>query len=150
MKKILSIITLAAALFAVSVQQTQAQVADYTPTPYVIYNSVASNLPLASISIDCTAQQNIAVEWTLQLNTAGTEVHGIRFIGEAIPGVRPTTPTLADGFYIATAANGTTPVVIHTNFNVKGYSRLECLYMTNGTAGLATNTVRAWVKRNAP
>ncbi len=150
MKKILSIITLAAALFAVSVQHVQAQLVDYTPTPFVVYNSVASNLPVASISIDCTAQQNIAVEWTLQMNGAGTEVHGIRFIGIAEPGVRPTTPTLADGFYMATAANGTTPVIVQTNFNVKGFSRLDCYYMTNGTAQLATNSVKAWVKRNAP
>ncbi len=84
------------------------------------------------------------------MNGAGTEVHGVRFIGLADPAVRPTTPTLGDGFSMAIAANGTTPVIVQTNFNCKGYSRLDCYYLTNGTAGLATNFFKYAVKANAP
>ncbi len=157
MKKIVSILTLASALFAVSVQQSEAQgvgnvatIVDATPTPISIYNSVASNLPVSTISIDCSGQQNVAVSWSVQLASAGTENHGIRFVGIAEPGVRPSTPTLADGFYMTVAANGTTPVIVHTNFNVKGFARLDCTYITNGTAALATNLVRYYVKKAAP
>lgn len=152
MKNILTILALAASLFAASVQ-LQAQAIAPAPADgsgVVVYNSVATNLALGLVSIDCSKQQNVAISWTLQLNGAGTEVHGVRFIGVADPSVRPTTPTLADGFSMAIAAAGTAQVNVQTNFNVKGYSRLDCYYLTNGTAGLATNWFKYSVKANAP
>ena len=149
--KITFILTLAASLFAASVQQANAQVVEVTPTGGAsIYDSVASNLAVGTFSIDCSKQQNISVQWTVQLAGAGTETHGIRFVGLVVPGTRPSNANLQDGYYMAVAANGTTPVIVTTNFNVKGFSRLDCTYMTNGTAALATNTVKYWVKRDAP
>lgn len=151
MKNLLSILTLAAAVCAVSVQPVSAQTVEATPTGgAVIYNSVASNLPVSTVTIDCSGQKEVAVQWTLTLNGAGTDVHGIRFIPICEPGTRPSTPTLADGFSMAIAANGTTPVIVATNFTVKGWTRLDCYYMTNGTAALATNVVKYRVKKNAP
>lgn len=148
MKNILTILTLAAAVVVASVQTASAQIADAGTA--VIFNSVTSNHPVGTISIDCSKQQNVALQWTLTLNGAGTEVHGVRFVGITEPGVRPSSPSLADGYYMAIAANGTTPVIVATNFNTKGFSRLDCTYMTNGTAALATNNVKYWFKRNAP
>ncbi len=151
MKHILTILALAASLFAASVQQSAAEtLVDVAPAGVVVYNSVTTNNPVGTISIDCSKQQNIGVQWTVQMNGSGTEVHGVRFVGIVEPGVRPSTPTLADGFSMAIAANGTTPVIVSTNFNVKGFARLDLYYSTNGTAQLATNWFKYSVKPNAP
>ena len=143
MKAIITfLLTLAAALFAASVHG-QAGLPIFT----VNANST-SNLPVNTVSIDCSKQQNIAVEWTCNLNGTDVTNVGVRFIGCAIPGTRPTTPTLADGFYMATLTAGTTPVVVLTNFNVKGYSRLDLTWTTNGSATMIlTNQIRYFPKR---
>lgn len=142
------VLTLAAALFAAQVQPVQAQTVDVGPI--VVYNSVTTNLAgLGYLVIDCSAQRNVAIKWTLQLNGAGTEVHGVRLF-PSNDGVLPSSPTLATGYSMAIAANGTTPVIVTTNFDSLGYRYLVGGYITNGTAGLATNTFNYFVKRNAP
>jgi hypothetical protein len=145
MKNITRYLTLVAAALAAPLQ---AQVTVVAPTA-VIYNSVTSNLPVSSVTIDCSKQQNIAVEWTIQCNGAGTDLCGISFYGLAVPGSRSSAP-INTGFMMAVAANGTTPVIVSTNFDTKGFSRLDVGYITNGVAGLLTNTIRYTVKRNAP
>jgi hypothetical protein len=76
---------------------------------------------------------------------------GLRFVPSASPSAIPTSPTLADGYYIALAANGATTVRAATNLNVKGYPYLHCYYITNGNASFVlTNRISYWVKPNAP
>ena len=142
-KQIITI--LAGALFALA---AQAQNIITLPTA-VIYNSVNSNMPANTLAIDCSKQQNIAVEWTLTINGAGTDACTLSFYPQAIPGTRATTPHI-NGFEMTIAANGTTPVVVCTNFAVKGWARLDVGVMNNGVAGLATNVIKYAVKPNAP
>lgn len=147
-KSVLSILTLAAALFAASVQPAKAQIVDVSPI--IVYNSVTTNLAgLGYLVIDCSAQRNVAIKWTLQMGGAGTEVHGVRLF-PSNDGTLPSSPTLATGYSMAIAANGTTAVTVHTNFDTLGYRYLVGGYLTNGTAQLATNTFSYFVKRNAP
>ena len=151
--KILSIATLAAALFAASVQQMTAQ--DVTLGPFAVAGGTPgiSNFPVSTISIDCSAQQNIAIDWEFRLSGTDVTNCALRFVGLPIPG-RRTTPlqeTLADGFYVTTLSGGATNIIYHTNFNVKGYSRLDLVYMTNNSATMtATNWIRYRPKKNAP
>lgn len=153
MKTVFQILSLAAIVAFASVQQSQAQVVAVNGgSPIVVYNSVTTNLAgLGYIVIDCSAQRNVTVKWTLQLNGAGTEVHGIRLFPSNDPNsALPSAPTLATGYMLAIAANGTTPVIVQTNFDTLGYRYLVGGYITNGTAGLATNNLEYAVKRNAP
>lgn len=151
MKTVLKVLTLAAIVVFAQVQSVKAQLVTATPTPIVVYNSVTTNLAGISpgIVIDCSSQRNVAVKWTVQLNGAGTEVHGVRLF-PSMDGTLPSTPTLATGYSMAIAANGTTPVIVNTNFDTLGYRYLVGGYLTNGTAGLATNTIDYFVKKNAP
>lgn len=147
MKKVLSILTLATALFAV---QVHAQVLANAHGNSVInvLGGVTSNLPPSLCVIDCSASRNVAVKWTLQLGGAGTEVSGLRFI-PSVDGTIPSVPALGTGFYIANAANGTTAVTVQTNFDTLGYRYLVGYYITNGTAGsVLTNTIDYLVVKN--
>ena len=140
----LAILTLAIAPFAMQAQQQ-------TVSTVTVLNSVTSNTPVGTITLDCRKQQNVAVQWEFELGGAGTEVMGLRFVPSASASAIPTSPTLADGFYVALAANGATTVRASTNFNVKGYPYLHCYYITNGNATyVLTNRVSYWVKPNAP
>lgn len=149
MKHLLRIVTLAAAMFAVG---SQAQTKITNPT-FAITNNITQTLQtLGTVPtvIDCGAQRNVAIKWTTQLGGAGTEVIGIRFI-PSIDATLPSTPTLAGGYYMAIAANGTTPVIVQTNFDTLGYRYLLPYYLTNGNATYySTNTLEYLVKRNAP
>ena len=64
---------------------------------------------------------------------------------EPLPGLDAPIQALNMG-----TGGGTTNIVVVTNFNVKGYNYLALWYTTNGSAALQTNTIRYWVKRNAP
>jgi hypothetical protein len=148
MKNVLTVLTLAASLFAASVQQSHGQAASLAT--YTIAASATSNAVFTGYAIDCRGQQNVAVEWTQTLAGAGSTVGGITFVPSIDGSTKATTPSLADGFTMVTAPNGATPVITITNFNVKGYSYLLLYAQTNGSANIQTNSVRYWVKRNAP
>ena len=141
-KLILSLLTLAALVVG-----AQAQLVTLPST--VIYNSVTSNAVAGSLVIDVRGQQNVAIEWTQALNGAGSTVGGLSFV-PSIDGTTIASSPENNGFSIVRAPNGTTPVVTITNFNVKGYNYLTLWYTTNGSAALQTNTIRYWVKPNAP
>mgnify|MGYP006935477800 CR=1 FL=1 len=142
-KLILILLTLAASLFGV-----QAQGLVTAASVPVVYNSVTSNLTgTAAIVIDCRRQQNIAVEWTVL--TSGSTLSGIRFTPSVDGSTLATTPH-DNGFVMARAPVANTPTVVITNWNVKGFNYLIGDYITNGSAALMTNTVRYWVKPNAP
>ena len=157
MKMIKTILILAASLFAASVKAQPVDViANSVVTPFVILTNLSgtafSNVPASTISIDCSSQQNMAVEWTFWSSHA-TSVSNValRFIGLPISGTRPSDPTLADGFYMTRNSGGSTNLVVVTNFNVKGYSRLDLLYMTNNSSeGYISNSLRTVIKKNAP
>lgn len=114
----------------------------------VVYNSVTTNMAgTATIVIDCRRQQNVAVEWTML--TSGSTLSGIRFT-PSVDGSTLATSPHDNTFSMARAPVANTPTVVITNFNVKGYNYLVCDYITNGSAALLTNTIRYWVKPNAP
>ena len=147
MKKILSALTLAAALVAVSVQQASAQVESRS---FVVAAGATTNVTAGLLSLDCSSQRNVALKWTFNLNGAGTEVMGLRLI-PSVDGTLPSTPSLATGYSLAVAANGTTPVTVQTNFDTLGYRYLHITWMTNGSGGqIVTNQVDNFIKRNAP
>ena len=126
---------------------TQAQQVTLS-TPINVYNSVTTNLA-SPVVIDCRRQQNVTVEWTTTLGGAGSSVGGITFI-PSVDGSTVASSAHNNGFFMAIAANGTTAVVVSTNFNVKGIPYLVGNYITNGNAQIMTNTFKYWVKPNAP
>jgi hypothetical protein len=141
---ILSLLTLAALVVG-----AQAQGIVTAANVPVIYNSVSSNMAgTATIVIDCRRQQNVAVEWTAL--TAGSTLSALRFQPSLDGTTIATTPDASGSFVMARAPVANTPTVTITNFNVKGYNYLVCDYITNGGAATLTNTVRYWVKPNAP
>ena len=154
MKTITTSIIAAAALFAAAVQ---AQITVDLGSFVVSSNAVVTNLAVGTLSIDCSKQQNIAVEWTVTPSQAGvTAVQGLYMTGIAVPGHRATDSSLTELGYIMriAAATGPTPVVVVTNFNVSGFSRLDVVTISNVTSGGVaanyTNQIRYSVKRNAP
>lgn len=150
MKKVLSILTLAAAVVAVSVQQAYAQYID--SGLFTVASAATSNfagITNGTFSIDVGGQRNVAIRWTVQLSGAGTEVSGIRWL-PSIDGVAPTSQALNTGYYMAVAANGATPVTVHTNFDALGYRFLVGAWCTNGTSGQTlTNRIEAFMSRGA-
>lgn len=144
MKKLVSILTLASALFAVSVQ------AQVQTVNFLVNNGVTSNFPPAVCVIDCSSQKDVAVKWTFNLGGAGTEVMGLRF-QPSMDGTLPTVPATSVSTVLANAANGATPVIIQTNIATAGYRFLHVYYVTNGNATFfLTNQLDSFVKRNAP
>lgn len=140
---LLSILALFAPLFGV-----QAQGLVTASSVPVVYNSVTSNLTgTAAIVIDVRRQQNVVVEWTML--TSGSTLSGIRFT-PSVDGSTLATSPHDNGFVMARAPVANTPTVVITNWNCKGYNYLIGDYITNGSAALLTNTVRYWVKPNAP
>jgi hypothetical protein len=145
-KKLIAVVTLAAAVVAASVQHAEAQLVG--PTTVVVNANVTSNAPVGVVTIDCRGQQNIPIKWTVNLAGAGTEVMGVRFQPSADGSTLPTTPTAAYGYTMAIAANGTTPVVVTTNFATLGFPFLHLYYATNGNATYAmTNKFEYWVSK---
>jgi hypothetical protein len=111
---------------------------------------VTTNVAETVVPIDCSAQRNVALKWTFNLNGSGTEVIGLRLF-PSIDGTVPSSPTLATGFSMAIAANGTTPVTVQTNFDALGYRYLYVCYITNGSSGqILTNKLDYYFKKNAP
>ena len=145
-KKLFAVVTLAAAVVAASVQHAEAQLVG--PTTTVVNANVTSNAPVGVVTIDCRGQQNIPIKWTVNLGGAGTETMGIRFHPSTDGSTLPTTPTTAHGFVMAVAANGTTPVIVQTNFATLGYPFLHLYYATNGNASqVMTNKIEYWISK---
>lgn len=140
MKNILTGLTLAAIVVFASVQHVKAQAAE--TFTFNVLGGVTSNLAnQAAQAIDVSNMKNVAIKWTVNLTGAGTEVMGIRF-QPSVDGTLPSTPAVL-GYQMAIAANGATPVIVQTNFDVVGYRYLIPYYMTNGNATLtATNTLK--------
>lgn len=146
LKKLFAVVTLAAAVVAASVQHAEAQLVG--PTTVTVAANVTSNVPMGVVTIDCRGQQNIPIKWTVNLGGAGTETMGLRFHPSTDGSTLPTTPTTAHGFVMATAANGTTAVVVQTNFATLGFPFLHLYYATNGNASVAmTNKLEYWVSK---
>lgn len=154
LKKFIGFACVATALLALAALMAPsgvAQLAPPTTSTITVNANVTSNTPIGTFTIDCRKQQNVAIGWEFELGGSGTEVMGLRLVGSAYPDKIATTPTLADGFSIALAANGTTTVRATTNFTVKGWPYLHCYYITNGNASsVLTNRISYWVKPNAP
>ncbi len=153
MKTVLKALTLAAIAVFALVQQSKAQSKVVTPT-FAITNAVTQTLQtLGTVpeAIDCGSQRNVAIKWTTVLGGAGTELIGLRFV-PSIDGTLPSTPdATASTFRMVIAANGTTPVIVQTNFDTLGYRYLLPYYLTNGNATYySTNTIEYLVKKNAP
>lgn len=147
----LAIIACALLFLSIDTPKAKAQLQPPTTSTVLVIAAVTSNTPVGTFTIDTRRQQNVAVEWAFELGGAGTELMGLRFVPSAQPSAIPTTPTLADGYYMAIAANGATTVRVATNFNTKGYPFLHCYYITNGNASFVlTNRISYWVKANAP
>ena len=151
MKKYLAAIAFIAAVVALTMTHSTAQLNPPTVGTILVIANVTSNTPVGTFTIDCRRQQNVSIMWEYELGGAGTEVMGLRFVPSSKADAIATTPTLADGFYIAQAANGATTVRATTNFNVKGYPYLHCYYITNGNGTFnLTNRISFWAKPNAP
>ena len=155
MKTPIRFIALGAALFAASMQAQSI----VTLPPFVTLSNVAiiTNLTAGTLSIDCSRQQNIAVEYTVTPSQAGvTAVQSIYFSPVVVPGEFQTAPALTVNGYVMriAAATGPTPVVVVTNWNCSGWSRLDVYTISNVTSGGVaanyTNTIRYAVKKNAP
>lgn len=152
MKTPIAFIAAIVAVLAVLLIQTgQTQESPPSTATILVNANVTSNTPIGTFTIDCRRQQNVAVFWEFELGGSGTEVMGLRFVPSAKPDKIATSPTLADGYSMAIAANGATTVRVTTNFNVKGFPWLHCYYITNGNASVAlTNRLSYWVKADAP
>ena len=140
-----TILTLVAGLFAFCAQGQSI----VTSAPIEIYNSVASNCPVGTLTIDCSKQQNIAIQLKFSYSGAGVENTVVQFYPMTVPGTRATTPH-NNGFIITAAGNGAAWVTVATNFNCKGYSRLDLGILNNGNASLSTNIISYSIKPNAP
>ncbi len=133
-------------MLAVAAVAAQAQLVSLTPV--VIAASASSNVTQGVITIDCRGQQNIPIKWTSKLGGAGTEVQGLRFHPSVDGTALPSSPTAAHGFVMAIAANGTTPVIVQTNFATLGFPFLHLYYGTNNNATYAnTNTIEYWISK---
>ena len=141
MKKFLTLLTLALAVVA-----GQAQLVEL-PAVEVVAN-VTSNTPVGVVTLDCRGQQNVAVQWTLALSGAGTEIMGLRWQPSADGVTLPTTPSAGQMYTMAIAATGATPVIVTTNFATLGYPFIHLYYATNGSATrVMTNSIKYWVAK---
>ena len=141
MKTFITLITLAA-----TVVVAQAQLVEL-PVVEVVAN-VTSNAPVGVVTLDCRGQQNVAVQWTLALSGAGTEIMGLRFQPSADGATLPTSPSAGQSYTMAIAANGATPVIVTTNFATLGYPFVHLWYATNGSATrVMTNSIKYWVAK---
>lgn len=151
-KNTVKILTLAAALFAVSVQPAKAQSPITRPADgtWVVANANAvSNVPAGTISLDVSKWRNVHLEWTAALNGTDVTNCGVVFIPVFPDSTRPTTPTTAYQFQVNRLTTGTTPIVVQTNFDVLGFTRLDLQFMTNGSATmLLSNKFRIVGKPN--
>lgn len=150
--KALSIIVLVSALFAVQLcthaQGTTTIPSDGTWITCHAGTPTASNAPVGTVSIDVTGAKNVAIEWTFAVGGTDVTNCGVVFIPLVRADTRPTTPTTAYGFHMNRLSAGTTPVVVVTNFDVVGYSRLDLYYLTNNSATMvASNQFRYRVKK---
>lgn len=103
-----------------------------------------------NVTLDCRAQQNVAVQVEFACLGAGTDVCGFHFVGKVDPAVTNVSGDILT-FIMAAAANGTSTVKLSTNFNVVGYPYLQLNYVSNAVAQVMTNvTIKYWVKKNAP
>ena len=74
------------------------------------------------------------MQWSCQVGGTDVTNCGVVFIPVVDPNVRPSTPQLSDGFMMTRlVGGGTTNTVVMTNFNVKGYTRLDLYCMTNNS-----------------
>jgi hypothetical protein len=141
MKRFLTLLTLALAVVA-----GQAQLVSLSTV--VVAANVTSNTPMGVITLDVRGQQNVAVQWTVNLSDTGTETMGIRFQPSADGAALPTTPSAAQSHIMAIAANGATPVIVTTNFATLGYPFVHLYYVTNGNASRTmTNSFKYWVNK---
>ena len=141
MKKFLTLLTLALAVVA-----GQAQLVEL-PAVEVVAN-VTSNTPVGVVTLDVRGQQNVAVQWTLALSGAGTEIMGLRWQPSADGVTLPTTPSTGQMYTMAIAANGATPVIVTTNFATLGYPFIHLYYATNGSATrVMSNSIKYWVAK---
>ena len=149
MKNLLRILVLAAAVVAAQVQlQAQTVTIPSDGTWLTVAANVASNLPVGTVSIDCSGQRNIAIEWTCAIGGTDVTNVGCVFIPIPISGTRPTTPTTAYGMLMTRLSSGATPVTVVTNFDTLGFSRLDLYYLTNNSATLVmSNQFRYYVKK---
>lgn len=142
----LVLLTLAASLFGVQAQG----LVTVAGGPFTMVASTTSNgVFSSSYVIDVRRQQNVIIEWNQVLAGAGSTVGGLSFV-PSIDGSTIASSPENNGFAIVRAPNGTTPVITVTNFYVKGYNYLVLYGVTNGSANIQTNTIRYWVKPNAP
>ena len=141
MKKFLTLLTLALAVVA-----GQAQLVEL-PAVEVVAN-VTSNTPMGVVTLDVRGQQNVAVQWTLALSGAGTEIMGLRWQPSADGVTLPTTPSTGQMYTMAIAATGATPVIVTTNFATLGYPFIHLYYATNGSATrVMSNSIKYWVAK---
>jgi hypothetical protein len=126
---------------------------------FLVQSNVAlvTNLTVGTLSIDCSQQQNIAVEWTVTPSTAGvTAVQGVYFTAIAVPGTRATQAAqFGEGLIMRIAASTTpAPITVVTNWNCVGWSRIDLMTISNVTSGAVeshfTNRIRYALKPNAP
>lgn len=137
---------LASIMLAATAVVAQAQLVELSPV--VVNANVTSNTPVGVVTIDCRGQQNVALQWTVNLSGSGTEVMGLRFQPSADGATLPTTPSTAQSYVLAIAANGTTPVTVTTNLATLGYPFVHLYYATNGNASnRMTNQFKYWVAK---
>ena len=152
MNKVLQTALLGIALLSFCAVQPSAKAQSLvTINPWTEAASGTSQSNLTTVTIDCGAQRNVAVQWTFNLNGAGTSINGLRFLPSLDPSLpAETTVTLSMGYVMAIAANGTTAVTVKTNFDTLGYRYLVLAYSTNGNAQISTNALSYLVKPRAP
>jgi len=145
LKKVGIGLTLAAAVFVAQAQ--------YLVTPVSSWTEAASGTSTSNsttVVIDCSAQRNVAVQWTFNLGGAGTSINGLRFVPSLDPSLpASTTVDLSQGYVMAQAANGATAITIKTNWDTLGYRYLILAFSTNGNAQISTNTLSYVVTKGA-
>lgn len=118
-----------------------------TQGPFVIYQNVASNIPIAStIRIDTRGQQNVGLDWLVKHSGTATTLEGCQ-VRYSIDGSNAVGQIVA----ITKTPVSATTVTLTTNIQTYGYPWMIVNYITNGDADTySTNYFKYYLKRNAP
>ena len=144
MKKVLSALTIIAALLFVTGAQAQQQRTKAVSFGTVtIAGQAATNVGYV---IDCQYQKNVAVQMTHTSSGATTDNITLAYTRSNDGTTYDTTAKL-----IAIAANGTTTVTTVTNIDSAGAAFIKINYITNAAASaVCTNTVGYLIKSGSP
>lgn len=154
-KLLLSLIGVAALLATITVQaQIPTAAANTIYSNFLIPAGVTTNLP-SPYFIDCSKQQNMAIQseasWSIIATPAGTLTNLVFTLAPTVDGVKMDTNQ--SKFISQSDLNGPAGSinVLATNLNAQGLKGYFLIAIQNNHAtGVATNTLKQFIKISAP